>query len=84
MELFVCRGFSGQIVRMDCEDNLPIQHIIFAMADQLGINWQSERLGLYNLTQDVEYSPEDTLVGKATRSGDLVMLADGGSCHKKD
>ncbi|MBN8573699.1 MAG: hypothetical protein ACK6BZ_00565 [Candidatus Kapaibacterium sp.] len=69
---------------MDCEDNLPIQHIIFAMADQLGINWQSERLGLYNLTQDVEYSPEDTLVGKATRSGDLVMLADGGSCHKKD
>lgn len=82
MELFICRGFSGQIVRVDCEDDLPVQHIIGAMADQLGMNWQKERLGLYNLTRDIEYVMDDTLRHRNTCSGDLLMLADGGSCHK--
>lgn len=83
MELFICRGFSGQIVRVECEDNVPIQHVVAVMADQLGMNWQQERLGLYNLTKDIEYAPTDTLGERQTQNGDLLMLADGGACHKE-
>ncbi len=84
MEVFVCRGYSGQIFRLNAAPSLPIFQLLPVMANSIGLySSHEERLGVYNLTQDFEYRDSDTLTDRGTCNGDLLILADGGVCHKK-
>lgn len=84
MQIFVCRGYSGQIFRLDAADIMPMTELLPVMANSIGLySSHEERLGVYNLTQDFEYRDGDTLEGRGTREGDLLIVADGGVCHKR-
>lgn len=83
--LLVCKAFSGEIVRASVRSDRTIDQLIPEIADQIGYfspNW--EKIGLYNLTRDFEYSPDQVLAETRTRSGDLVIMADGAGCHKTE
>jgi hypothetical protein len=59
--------------------------VIPVIAASLGFYTSNEeRVGMYNLTRDWEYLPHDSLLSRGTHSGDLIILADGGGCHKHD
>jgi hypothetical protein len=84
MEIFVCRGYSGQIFRLNINENESLEQIIPVIAAGIGFySSNEERIGLYNLTRDWEYFPRDTLASRGTKAGDLLILADGGACHKE-
>lgn len=84
MEVFVCRGYSGSIYRINADENLPLSMLIPVMAQSIGLySSDVERLGIYNLTKDREYTDADTLEAVGAQDGDLLILADGGICHKK-
>jgi len=85
MEIFVCKGYSGQIYRVNVNEHLIIEEIIPVISESLGFYSSNEdRIGMYNLTRDWEYFPQDTLLSRGTTSGDLIILADGGGCHKNE
>ena len=84
MEVFLCRGFSGQIYRVNVDERLPMQTLTPVMANSIGLYTQHEdRLGVYNLTRDFGYGDSDTLTARGTQEGDLLIIADGGACHKR-
>lgn len=85
MEIFLCRGFSGQIFRLNTSEHIPMHQLMPVMANAVGLYTRNEeRLGVYNLTQDFGYGDNDTLATRNTRSGDLLIIADGGACHKRE
>lgn len=85
MEVFVCKGYSGQIYRVNVNEHLPVHDVIPVIAESLGFYTSNEeRVGMYNLTRDWEYFPQDSLLSRGTCSGDLIILADGGGCHKHE
>lgn len=85
MEVFVCKGYSGQIYRVNVNEHLPVNDVIPVIAASLGFYTSNEeRVGMYNLTRDWEYLPQDSLLSRGTNSGDLIILADGGGCHKHE
>jgi hypothetical protein len=85
MEVFVCKGYSGQIFRVNVNEHLPVNDVIPVIAASLGFYTSNEdRVGMYNLTRDWEYLPHDSLLSRGTHSGDLIILADGGGCHKHE
>lgn len=85
MEIFVCKGYSGQIYRVNVNEHMIIEEIIPVISESLGFYSSNEdRIGMYNLTRDWEYFPQDTLLSRGTTAGDLIILADGGGCHKKE
>ena len=85
MEVFVCKGYSGQIYRVNVNEHLPVNDVIPVIAASLGFYTSNEeRVGMYNLTRDWEYLPHDSLLSRGTHSGDLIILADGGGCHKHE
>lgn len=84
MEVFLCRGFSGQIYRINVSDEAPMHMLMPVMANAVGLYTRhEERLGVYNLTRDVGYGDNDTLSSRKTEDGDLLIIADGGACHKR-
>jgi hypothetical protein len=84
MEIFICRGYSGQIYRMNVNEHLLLNDIIPIIAEGIGFyTANQDRIGMYNLTRDWEYMPQDSLISRGTQNGDLIILADGGSCHKE-
>lgn len=81
--LMVCKGFTGEIVRAVVTAGDTVVRALPLIADQIGYDspdW--ENIGLYNLTQDFEYQFTDRFSECGTRSGDLVVMADGQACHK--
>ena len=85
MEVLVCKGYSGQIYRVNVNEHLPVNDVIPVIAASLGFYTSNEeRVGMYNLTRDWEYLPQDSLLSRGTNSGDLIILADGGGCHKHE
>jgi hypothetical protein len=82
IEVFVCRGFSGEIVRLSLPAHLPVGQLLEHLRRQLQMWSDPEMVGLYNLTQDFEYLPEDTLARRGTRAGDLLLFAAGGGCRR--
>lgn len=84
MEVFLCRGFSGQIYRVNVSNEAPMHLLMPVMANAVGLYTRHEdRLGVYNLTRDVGYGDNDTLAARGTQEGDLLIIADGGACHKR-
>ena len=85
MEIFVCKGYSGQIYRVNVNEHMIIEEIIPFISESLVFYSSNEyRIGMYNLTRDWEYFPQDTLLSRGTTAGDLIILADGGGCHKNE
>ena len=83
-ELYICKGFSGEIVRAFVSSELTLEEAIPTIADQIGYfspDW--EKIGLYNLTHDFEYKSGERFSDTRTEHGDLIMMADGAACHKK-
>ncbi len=82
-DIFLCRGFSGQIFRLKVNSNQLIEELIPIIAPAIGLySHEYQKLGLYNLTRDLEYSAGETLAERGISQGDLLILADGGTCHK--
>lgn len=81
--LMVCKAFSGEIVRAVVRADQTVEQAIPEIADQIGYSTPDwEKIGLYNLTRDFEYEPDQMLSETRTQSGDLVIMADGAGCHK--
>ena len=83
LALMVCKGFTGEIVRAVVTAGDTVVRALPLIADQIGYqspDW--ENIGLYNLSQDFEYHFTDRFCDCGTRSGDLVVMADGQACHK--
>ncbi|GBD06841.1 hypothetical protein HRbin21_00646 [bacterium HR21] len=82
IEVFLCRGFSGQIVRLALPAQIPLEQLLGELLQQLNLPLDPEVVGVYNLTQDFEYLRTDTLAQRGTRPGDLVLVAPGGECRR--
>ncbi len=83
IEVFVCKGFSGEIVRATIAVDDTVERALPLIADQ--IHYYSpdyEKIGLYNMTRDFEYLATDRFIDRGTREGDLLFMADGAACHK--
>lgn len=85
IELYVCKGFSGEIHRVRVALGDTVEQALPTIADQIGYYTPDyEKIGLYNMTRDFEYRMEELLSATATMPGDLIIMADGGACHKHD
>jgi len=76
--VLVCKGFSGEIVRATINVDDVVEQALPLIADQIGYcspDW--ERIGIYNMTRDFEYSMDERFVDRGTRDGDLLFMADG-------
>ncbi len=83
--LFVCKAFTGEIVRATVQSEMPVVAAIPHIADQIGYSTPDwEKIGLYNMTHDFEYDLEKSFAQTRTSNGDLVIMADGAGCHKKE
>ncbi|GAB1430465.1 hypothetical protein MASR2M18_12980 [Ignavibacteria bacterium] len=83
-DIFLCRGFSGQIFRLSVNPHQTVEQLTAVLAPAVGLYAvEYERLGLYNLTRDIEYKTDEIIAERGLSNGDLLILADGGSCHKK-
>lgn len=83
VDLFVAKGFSGEIYRIRVDTDLAVDQVIPSIADEIGyVSWDWEKIGLYNLTRDFEYGPDDVISATKTVAGDLIVMADGAACHK--
>ncbi len=82
IEVFVCRGFSGHIVRVSLPAEEAVGSLIAKLMQQLDFPAPPEAVGLYNLTQDFEYVPTDSLARRGTRAGDLLLLAATTRCPR--
>jgi ABC-type Zn2+ transport system substrate-binding protein/surface adhesin len=83
IQVMICKGFSGEIIRAEIFTHDIVSQAIPEIADQ--IHYYSpdfEKIGLYNLTQDFEYRMEERFCDHGTNPGDLIVMADGGACHK--
>ena len=83
IQVMICKGFSGEIVRAEIFSHDVVAQALPEIADQ--IHYYSpdfEKIGLYNLTQDFEYRMDERFCDHGTRPGDLIVMADGGACHK--
>jgi hypothetical protein len=83
IEVMVCKGFSGEIVRATIMVDDIVERALPLIADQ--IHYYSpdyEKIGLYNMTRDFEYRMTDRFGEKGTMQGDLLFMADGQACHK--
>ncbi len=84
MEIFVCRGYSGNIHRITVNEYLPLVELLPVLARSIGYySSNEENLGLYNMSKDFEYLVEQSLSSSKTDNGDLLLLADGAGCYKK-
>jgi len=78
IDVLVCKGFSGEIVRARIDPDETIERSLPSIADQIEYyspDW--ERIGLYNMTLDFEYSMHETFREQGTNAGDLLFMADG-------
>ncbi|MCS6966419.1 MAG: hypothetical protein NZ473_06605 [Candidatus Kapabacteria bacterium] len=83
VEVFVCRGFSGQIFRLQLPAEASVEQLLERLRQEFGMWAEPEALGLYNLTQDFEYLRTDTLAQRGTQPSDLLLVAEGGTCLKR-
>lgn len=84
IEVLVCKGFSGEIVRARIALDDTVETSLPLIADQ--IEYYSpdyEKIGLYNMSRDFEYHMHDRFRDRDTHAGDLLFMADGQACHKK-
>ena len=82
--VMICKGFSGEIIRATIATHDVVAEALPEIADQ--IQYYSpdfEKIGLYNLTQDFEYRMAERFCDHGTHAGDLIVMADGGACHKE-
>ncbi len=83
IEVMVCKGFSGEIVRASIALEETVERALPLIADQIGYYTPDyEKIGLYNLTRDFEYRMTDRFNDWPTAQGDLLFMADGQACHK--
>lgn len=84
IEILVCKGFSGEIVRATIDINDMVEEALPIIADQISYYTPDyEKIGLYNMTGDFEYAMHDRFCDRGTRKGDLLFMADGAGCHKE-
>lgn len=83
IDVLVCKGFSGQIVRATIDPTETVQQALPRIADQIAFSsadW--ERIGLYNMTRDFEYRMDERFDDRGTMDGDLLLMADGAAAHR--
>jgi hypothetical protein len=84
IEILVCKGFSGEIVRARINLNDMVEEALPLIADQISYYTPDyEKIGLYNMTADFEYTMQDRFCDRGTQQGDLLFMADGAGCHKE-
>jgi len=84
MYLMVCKGFTGQIYRVQVSAFDTVEESLPLIADQVDYHTSDfDKIGLYNMTRDFEYLMHETFIETGTREGDLLFMADGQACHKK-
>lgn len=83
IDVLVCKGFSGEIVRVRIVLDDMVVVALPSIADQIAYYTPDyEKIGLYNMTRDFEYRMEERFSDRGTRAGDLLIMADGEACHK--
>ncbi len=81
MEIMLCKAFSGEITRVVADNEVQLSTLMPIMANSIGLySSRDEDFGMYNLTQDFEYSPNDSLGSRETKSGDLLVIAPASNC----
>lgn len=74
MQIFVCRGLSGEIARMEIDGENSFESQMQNMARKLfGADADGGAYVLINLTRDFEYSPND-VIGETTYENDVLLL----------
>lgn len=84
MFLMICKGFTGEIIRVQVSAFDTVEESLPLIADQVNYHTPDfDKIGLYNMTRDFEYLMHETFIETGTREGDLLFMADGQACHKK-
>ncbi len=74
MQVFVCKGFSGEIARMEIDGESSLENQIESMANKIfGVNADRGVYLLINLTRDSEYSATD-IIRETTSENDILLL----------
>ncbi len=83
IDILVCKGFSGEIVRATIDPTDTVQQALPRIADQISfVSADWEQIGLYNMTRDFEYRMDERFDDRGTMEGDLLLMADGASAHR--
>ncbi len=83
MDIFVCKGFSGEIYRVPIDPRQPIRQQLPQILKRVQFFVPyPEALSVYNLTQDFEYALDQSFAEQRTCECDLILIADGSICHK--
>lgn len=85
MHVLVCKGFTGQIFRVQVSAFDTVEESLPLLAEQVSYPFPDfDNIGLYNMTRDFEYQLHETFIETGTQEGDLLFMADGAACHKKE
>lgn len=85
MHVLVCKGFTGQIFRVQISAFDTVEESLPLLAEQVSYPFPDfDKIGLYNMTRDFEYHSHETFIETGTQEGDLLFMADGAACHKKE
>ncbi|MGD0338908.1 MAG: hypothetical protein ABSB78_08975 [Bacteroidota bacterium] len=82
IKIHVCKSKSGEVVSTNVPDDIPIPEVlqILDSRHEIGIKGKPEQFVLYNISQQFEYHPTDTLAGRSTADGDLSIVVDTSFC----
>ncbi len=80
MQVFVGKGFSGEIVRMEIDADTTAENQVKKIARNF-FGWaQTEgSYSLVNLTKNFEYSPDDVLK-ESTAENDILIIINSNNC----
>lgn len=74
MQIFVCKGFSGEILKMEIDPENAVENQMSDLISKLfGTNTSVAPFVLFNVTRGFEYSPTVTFVDN-TLENDLLLL----------
>jgi hypothetical protein len=80
--IHVCNGKSGEVVSTNVPDDIPIPDVLQLLDNRyrIGVAGRPEQFVLYNISQQFEYEPTDTLAGRSTGRGDLSIVVNASHC----
>ncbi len=82
MRVRVCRTRSGEVVSTSFPEETPVSEVLRFpdIVHTFDLSGSPDEYVLFNITQSFEYEDHDTLTGKSTRNGDLLMITVRPSC----
>lgn len=74
MQVFVCKGFTGEIARMEIDGDGSLENQMESMTTTIfGAAAACGAYAVINLTRDFEYSPVD-IIKETTSENDILLL----------